>query len=350
MSAAEIGDLVEAWGGVQDDYQSRRDAAKDRIVLECARALAADPGGERAHQWTLGLVMMLPYVGWLPGDGVPGAVFEAVRAADGALGGRPCPHAVHPYAEDELEDHLFWLRDLLPDLVDESAEWDEDERPRDEWLCPRNVAGFARIAMDFIEPGSAAGVPPRLPEDTRRDIESLSAVLHGCPRPGTDVDSEISRVGDALGRAADPDDRAGLVIATAAVSWYAISDMMRSESVLDDLAAGLETALTRLSDARCAHDGHPGLPGSGPDAVWVGLHLSSPAGRRVYEAERGSSGWGAPQEALLCPVFTAATARETLARLRERREALFGAEPPVDGADSPVDGAEPPGNRDNPES
>lgn len=322
MSAVRIGEFVEAWSGVQDDYQCHDDTSKDRIVLECARELAADPGGELAHQWTFGLVMMLPYVGWLPGDGVPGAVFDAARAADEALKDRPCAHEDHPYAEDELEDHLFYLRDVLSDLVDESAEWDEDERPRDEWLCPRNVAGFARIAMDFIEPGSATGIPPRLPEDTQRDIKSLSAVLHGCPGPGTDVDFEISRVGDALGRATDPDDRAGLVIATTAVSWYAVSDMMRSKPVLDDLAAGLEAALSHLSDAQCAHDGHPGLPDSGPDAVWVGLHLSSPAGRQVYQLERTSSGWGAPLDTLLCPAFTAATARETLARLRERREAL----------------------------
>jgi hypothetical protein len=327
MSAMKLGDLVEAWGEVQDDYQRHDDTAKDRIVLECARELAADPGGERAHQWTFGLVMMLPYVGWLPGDDVPGAVFDAARAADEALKDRPCAHEVHPYAEDELEDHLFSLRDILSDVADENAEWDEGERPRDEWLCPRNVAGFARIAMDFIEPGSATDIPPRLPEDTRRDIESLSAVLHGYPRPGTDIDLDISCVGDALGRATDPDDRAGLVIATTAVSWYAVSDMMRSQTVLDALIAGLEAALSHLSDAECAHDGHPGLPKSGPDAVWVGLHLSSPAGRQVYDIERMSSGWGAPPDALLCPVFTAATARETLARLRERREALFGERP-----------------------
>ncbi|MFI8873287.1 hypothetical protein [Streptomyces sp. NPDC055243] len=325
MSAMKIGDLVESWGGVQDDYQRRGDAEMDRIVLECARELAADPGGELAHQWTFGLVMMLPYVGWLPGDDVPGAVFAAAKAADEALKDRPCAHEGHPYAEDELEDHLFWLRDILSAAADESAEWDEDERPRDEWLCPLNVAGFARIAMDFIEPGSATGVPPRLPDDIQQDIDSLSAILHGCPRPGTEADREIAYVGDALGRATDPDDRAGLVIVTTAVSWYAVSDMMRSKPVLDGLAAGLEEALAHLSDASCAHDGHPGLPSGGPDAVRVGLHLSSPAGREVYEKEHRSSGWGAPLDTLLCPAFTAATARETLARLRERRAALFGA-------------------------
>lgn len=335
MSAMEIGDLVEAWGGVQDDYQCHDDAEKDRIVLECARELAADPGGELAHQWTFGLVMMLPYIGWLPGLGVVGAVFDAVEAADRALKDRPCAHEGHPYAEDELEDHLFYLRDVLSDVADENAEnaeWAEGERPRDEWLCPRNVAGFARIAMDYIEPGSATGIPPRLPEDTRRDIDSLSALLHGHPKPGTDVESEISCVGDALRRATDPDDRAGLVIAATAVSWYALSDLMHSKPVLDSLAAGLEEALRHLADARCAHDGHPGLPSSGPDAVWVGLHLSSPGGRQVYELERASSGWGAPLGTLLCPAFTAATARDTLAKVRERREVHFGEGP----ADTPV--------------
>lgn len=322
MPAVPVGELAEAWSDVQDDYQAGRDEAKDRIVLDCARELAADPGGESAHQWVFGLVMMLPYVGWLPGDGVPGAVFEAARAADEALKDRTCAHEGHPYEEDELEDHLFSLRDVLSASVDESAEWDEGDRPLDEWLCPRNAAGFARIAMDYIEPGSAGGIPARLPDDTRRDIDSLSAILHGYPRPGTDVDLEISCVGDELGRATDPDDRAGLVIATTAVSWYALSDMMRSKGVIDDLTAGLEHALARLSDAPCAHEGHPGLPRSGPDAVWVGLHLSSPAGREVYEKERQSSGWGAPLDTLLCPAFVTDTARDTLTRLRQKRAAL----------------------------
>ncbi|MFG2648305.1 hypothetical protein [Streptomyces sp. NPDC048436] len=298
MSAVPIGELAEAWSEVQDRYQAGRDEAKDRIVLDCARELAADPGGESAHQWVFGLVMMLPYVGWLPGDGVPGAVLEAARAADVALKDRTCAHEGHPYEEDELEDHLFSLRDVLSASADESAEWDEGDRPLDEWLCPLNAAGFARIAMDYIEPGSADGIPARLPDDTRRDIDSLSAILHGYPRPGTDVDLEISCVGNDLGRATDPDDRAGLVIATTAVSWYA------------------------LSDIPCAHEAHPGLPSSGPDAVWVGLHLSSAAGREVYEKERQSSGWGAPLDTLLCPSFVTATARDTLTRLRKKRATL----------------------------
>lgn len=50
----------------------------------------------------------------------------------------------------------------------------------------------------------------------------------------------------------------------------------------------------------------------------------SAGGRGAYERDRRIGSDAAPLETLLCPAFTTATARESLDRLCERREVLFG--------------------------
>lgn len=318
-----LDELVRSWDGIREDYQVSEDSRNDRTVLDCAALLAADPVGELAYLWTFGLVLTAPYLTWLPGEGVVTAAVDALRAADKAMRARHCDHASHPYEThtDEDDEHLAAL---LPPLADETDEWQED-RPRDEWLCPRNAAGFARIAMDIIEPGSATDIPARLPLEALDAISTLSALLEGYAKPWTDIDDEIASQGWNLSTAADPDERAGRVMVVRAVSWYAVSGMVRKKSVLDDLIEALEKTLTHDSGP-CPHgpDGHPQLPDSGPSAAELGIRLSSAGGRGAYERDRRIGSDAAPLETLLCPAFTTATARESLDLLCERREVLFG--------------------------
>ncbi|MEV4503535.1 hypothetical protein [Streptomyces klenkii] len=316
-----LDELSQAWDDIRENFQDYFNDEYDRTVLDCAARLAADPGGGTAYVWTLGLAITAPYTARLPGEGVRQAVAAALEAADGAGRDRPCDHASHPYREHD-DDHDVHLADQLRQLADETAEWDE-ERPRDEWLCPHNTAGFARIALDVIAPGTVADVPPRIPVDDRATIATLSSLLHGYPQPGTDIDEEISSQAASLA-AAEPADRAGRLQVVRAVSWYAVSGMVRTKSVIDGLVEAVERALPHFEGASCAHEQHPVLPGSGPDAAELGVMMSSPGGRGVYERIRAEEGWGAPLEKVVCPVLMAEVAEDVLTRLRERREVLFG--------------------------
>ncbi|MFE5869102.1 hypothetical protein ACFQ6V_10670 [Streptomyces roseifaciens] len=100
------------------------------LVLDCARRLAADPGGEEARIWVSGLVAMSGYLAWRPEEEAERAALDALRAAVEALGGRTCSHDGHPYeAEmDSLEDEPLdgwvcpaFLRDLAEDTLLELA-------------------------------------------------------------------------------------------------------------------------------------------------------------------------------------------------------------------------------------
>lgn len=183
-------ELADYWDGIREDYQDSRNDEYDKAVSDCAARLATDPGGGSAFVWTLGLVVMAPYLTWLPGEGVVPHAMAALNAADTALRERPCAHESHPYANHDSGDDMY-LAEQLTQLADDTAEWNED-RPRGEWRCPRNVAGFARIAMDIVEPGSVTDIPPRLPMEDRSTMETLTALLHGYPKPWTDIDEEIS--------------------------------------------------------------------------------------------------------------------------------------------------------------
>ncbi|MFJ1899944.1 hypothetical protein [Streptomyces sp. NPDC088115] len=318
---AALDELSEIWEDIRENYQESGNSDYDRTVLDCAARLAADPGGESAHVWTIGLTMMAPYLTWLPGEGVVRQAVAALETADRTLREHHCAHDSHPYrshveAEDE---HLV---ELLPALDDETAAWVE-ERPRDEWRCPLNAAGFARIALDIVHPGSVPDVPPRLPAEAKEAIDTLSALLHGYPKPWTDINGEISSHASELSGAA-PADRAGRLMVVRAVTWYAVSGMVRTKSVLDDLIAAVEETLPHLADAVCGHDGHPSLPDSGPGAAELGIELSSAGGRNVYEQSRITSGRNPPLEQVVCPVLMAEIADETLSLLRERHDEIFG--------------------------
>ncbi|WP_432586401.1 hypothetical protein ABVG11_09890 [Streptomyces sp. HD1123-B1] len=315
LDADAVGELTGTWDEIWL-YGDAREDEYDRAVLDCAARLAADPGGPSAYVWTLGLVMMAPYVSGLRAEELTAPVRDALAAADGALRDRPCDHASHPYRTtygDSAED----LAEDLRLTADETAVW-EPSAPREEWRCPRNVAGFARIASNIVEPGSAGDVPPRLPREDLRRIKELSALLEGYPEGGTD--EEVAAAGRDLSLADDPLDTAGYVLLVRAVSWHAVSGMVRAGFVLDELIDGLEKALTGFAGAGCGHRTHPALSDSGPEAAELGVVLSSPAGREVFEHGWGNKGMAA----LLCPAFIAGHAEETLELLRTGRERLFG--------------------------
>ncbi|MET9968058.1 hypothetical protein ABZZ80_19555, partial [Streptomyces sp. NPDC006356] len=211
-----LAELARAWDEIREDYDDFHNEAYDRTVLECAVRLAADPGGASAYVWTIGLLITAPYLAWAPGDGVVAEARAALEAADGALRDRPCEHETHPYREHEAEFDED-LAGQLCGLADRDAAWEENHS-REQWLCPRNVAGLARIALDIIEPGSAPDVPPRLPVGAQDTIDTLSAMLHGYPDPGTDIGEEISCQAGEL-RSAEPADRPGRLLVALAVAW-----------------------------------------------------------------------------------------------------------------------------------
>ncbi|MER6735491.1 hypothetical protein [Streptomyces puniciscabiei] len=319
---ASVDELARIWGEIHNRYQRSRDEGHDRWVLDSAARLAADPGADTAWLWILGLTLMARYTAWLPGEGVEAAARDALEAADRRLRDHRCAHASHPYRIHD-EDDDWRLADLVRSLADATGEWGED-RPREEWLCPCNLAGYARIALDILEPGSVQDVPPRIPADIQADIETLSSVLNLYPN-GVDPDEDLASQGWSLSLA-DEAERPGRLLVARAVSWHVVSGMVRRKSVLDGLIEAVERTLPHYVGATCAHDGHPELEDSGPEAAETGLRLSCRAGREIYERDRER--WDEPPlEGLLCPVHLAEIARETLTILREGRDRLFGDRP-----------------------
>ncbi|MFI9724425.1 hypothetical protein ACIHFE_33145 [Streptomyces sp. NPDC052396] len=321
-----LDELTRAWDGIREDYDDLFNDEYNRTVLDCAARLAAGPDGESAYVWTIGLMMMAPYVAWGADDHVAPEAMAALKATDGALRDRPCDHELHPYQEHEAE-YDEYLADQLRQLPDENADWDED-RPREEWLCPRNVAGFARIAMDVIEPGSATNIPPRLPVRAQNTIDRLSALLNGYPDPGTDIGEEISYHASVL-RTSDPAERPGCLLVVMALTWIAVSDLVieQRESAIDDLISALEETLPHYAGVSCIHDRHTPPPGSGPAAAEVGIMLTTPGGRALYEQGR-REGRDAPVEHLRCPVALTEIVEESLSALRAwRDESLDQGEP-----------------------
>ncbi|MHC3814978.1 hypothetical protein [Streptomyces sp. DT9] len=110
-----LDELSEIWEDIRENCQESRNSDHDRTVLNCAAWLAADPGGESAHVWTIGLTMMAPYLTWLPGEGVAQQAVSALEAADRTLRERPCAHDSHPYRSHDEEGDEY-LAELLPAL------------------------------------------------------------------------------------------------------------------------------------------------------------------------------------------------------------------------------------------
>ncbi|MFH0516063.1 hypothetical protein ACHBTE_02655 [Streptomyces sp. M41] len=323
IDGTPLHDLVQSWEEIQDEFDFwGPDGEHDRAVLDCAARLAADPAAGDAYVWVLGLTIMAPWTNCCGVDSRTQAE-AALRAADTAQRVRSCDHDSHPYESHDGHDADAELPDLLLRIADESAEWYEEDQPREVWRCPRNVAGFARIALDILRPGEVDDVPPRLSLQDRADIESLEALLELYPKAGTDVADEIASQGGYLYHA-QPEDRPGRLQVVRAVSWHAVSGMIQDRSVLRSLINGVEKVLPDFADATCDHAEHPKLSGHSTSAAELGIVLSTPAGRRVYTHNPDRYGDGAPLEQLVCPAYMAQVAQETLTELRAGRDRLFG--------------------------
>lgn len=324
ITADRVRELADQWDAVREG-RSKDDA--DRLVRDCAERLTAEPTGDHAYLWTLGLLMTAEHTGWLTGEGVEGVALVALDAADSALRDHACGHERHPYEDDldERHDHLAHLLPLLRNGRSEAedGQW-HDAATKEEWLCPRNIAGYARVAIDIIDPGTVADVPPRLPLIDVRKAGHLRSILWDYPH--VDPAYELFEHAAALRAHPDGDSRAGLVVILRAACWYAVSGRIRGKWVLDEMIGAIEAVLPALGDEPCAHrDGEHPETGDDPAALaTVGVHLLSPGGRGVYERRGGIEGWHTSLEGWLCPAFLAGLARETLDRLLAGRDKLFG--------------------------
>ncbi|MDX3383060.1 hypothetical protein PV682_16525 [Streptomyces niveiscabiei] len=171
-----LDDLSRAWEKLHRRGTGRPDDETDRHVRDCAARLAADPTAGPAYAWTLGLVLLAPSLAQRPDSEPATAARTALTSADAALRALPCTHGTHPYRDHE-EERDRDLAGRVRTLAD-PAQWPSYDAPRDEWACPHNIAGYARIALDLVVPGSAADVPARIPEETLDDITAS-------PRPST---------------------------------------------------------------------------------------------------------------------------------------------------------------------
>ncbi|MEU5844751.1 hypothetical protein [Saccharopolyspora shandongensis] len=312
-----INKLAERIGSWRSVHANSDGAETDSLVLECARLLTDDPGGEQAPLWTFGLAAMSEYVAWRPGDGVADVVVDALLAADRALRDRPCGHPGHPYEEvvAELDDDDIWCHG--PDLGDL-----ERLRADEEWWCPVNVAGFARITADVIAPFSADELPEDLPRDDESDIKDLDGILNDYPY--ADPRWTLEYLAGSLPSHPTRGVRAGYVVTMYASCWYAVSGRIRTSSVLDSMIEGLEGVLPQLGDGTCAHapDEHPKTGFDAAGTAADGIRLRSPGGRACHAAWHDED--RIPVRNWLCPAFLRGLAETALGELRRGRKTLFG--------------------------
>jgi hypothetical protein len=167
-TSAEWDGLIAEWDEIRHGYHL---GDTPGAVLTCARNLKASAaaGGADTALWTLGLLLIGPYVIYARPDAAAEArVREAMGAVEQALGETTCAHDEHPCDDMPLDDELDNLRyvlemlahperdapraadmtddDLWPD--EESDNWFERRMTREIWACPRNLAGFARAFCD----------------------------------------------------------------------------------------------------------------------------------------------------------------------------------------------------------
>ncbi|WP_144440811.1 hypothetical protein [Streptomyces roseifaciens] len=330
--------LAAAWENIRDT--SPADEAVP-LVLDCARRLAADPGGEEARIWVSGLVAMSGYLAWRPEEEAERAALDALRAAVEALGSRPCSHDGHPYeAEmDSLEDEirngdtgLLTGKLATPDAVtdiDADADSDGDPDPDgtstdivdpERVLCPGNVAGWARLAADVIAPLTVRRIPVGAPKYHRSCISTLSGIVNDYPYgdPHEDLKDEAACLPSRPTRGV----LAGYLVTMNATCWYATSERITDRSVLDAMIKGIEGALPLLEDRPCTH-----APGEHPDtgdpdyASQVGYFLRSPGGRAEiaeyygWDQEDEADQEDEPLDGWVCPDFLRDLAEDTLLEL-----------------------------------
>lgn len=345
---ADLPRLLEAWQSV---HASSDAAHADPVVLDCARRLAADPGGAAAPLWTFGLVLMADYIACGPAEAVQPDVVDALLAADRALRDRECAHDTHAFerALEVLEQDDIW--DHVPDLrrvaavgagtdagtdTDAEAGWPFGDGT-EEFLCPRNIAGYARVTADVITPGVVADIPALLPKDHEEEIADLSSLLWDYPKPWVEPDWAISAPASALPTRPTKGVRAGYVLLIHATCWHAASGRITRKGALEEMIETLERVLPDLGDGTCGHapGEHPAVDGDAASNVEYGYYLISPGGRALFREEYADDEddptWVEPW---LCPAFLRGLAREALDHLREGLREHFG----DDGTDGGGDG------------
>ncbi|WP_330294714.1 hypothetical protein [Streptomyces sp. NBC_00503] len=318
--------LADAWKHIH--CASPVDEA-DPVALECARRLAADPGGELAHVWVSGLLSMSDYLAWRPGRAAERASFDALRAAAKALGDRSCTHEDHPY-ETEMDPYgdEVWAGDNGL-LTGEPTVQGGDSADTGRVLCPANVAGWARLAADVLAPFTVRRIPAGAPEDHHSRMSDLSGIVNDYPY----CDPAEALADEAACLPAYPTRGvlAGYLVTMNATCWYAASERITERSVLDAMIEGVRAAVPSLRDDPCTHG-----PGEHPDTgdvdhlSQVGYLLRSPGGRAEFAEDQG---WGdaeepegedEPLDAWVCSAFLRALAEETLNTLTGALES-FGA-------------------------
>ncbi|MFF3763112.1 hypothetical protein ACFYYR_03350 [Streptomyces sp. NPDC001922] len=330
--------LADAWQSIHTTSPSEE---ADPLVLDCARRLAADPGGEQARLWVAGLVTMTGYLAWRPGRLAEQAALDALHAAVKALDGQPCSHDSHPFqAEmDALEDEI-WLGDT--GLLTGKRTTDEGDTGPERVLCPGNVAGWARLAADVIAPFSVRRVPVGAPEYHESCRKTLSGIVNDYPY--CDPYEELTDEADGLPARPTRGVLAGFLVTMNATCWYATSERVTERSVLEAMIKGVEEAVPLLDDRPCTHD-----PGEHPDtrdpdaANSAGYQLRSPGGRAEiaeyygWDEEDEAEHEDVALDAWVCPVFLEGLAEDTLTELRSGLEAFGTADGdhPETGDDEP---------------
>ncbi|MFI6942384.1 hypothetical protein ACIBI4_24190 [Streptomyces sp. NPDC050418] len=322
--------LYEQWQPV--GAATERSVAEP-LVLDCIRRLTAEPGGGTAHVWVAGLAEMTRYLAWSPAPGTARAAVDALLAASAALDEGACGHESHAYERelpelDEYDTPSGWY------LIGES-----EETPRQDGdLCPRNVAGVARLVADVIAPYSAGRISRASADDSddayedfedfededyESEVGSLLDFLNDYPtmEPGPTIEANAGAPGEGSTR--------GLVagyIVTQHVSTPYVYYRIMDRSVYDAMIEGLEQAL-ELLDAygiTCPH-----AEGEHPDLEEIyyeseaetAVLLRTPAGRQHLAGQLDD---GEP-ELWVCPGFLRELAEDALGQLRPRHGELFAA-------------------------
>ncbi|UQI45602.1 hypothetical protein M1P56_15205 [Streptomyces sp. HU2014] len=316
----DVSRLAAAWERIRDT--SPADEATP-LVLDCARRLAADPGGEQARIWVSGLVAMSGHLAWRPEPAAGRAALDALRAAAEALGSRPpCSHDGHPY-EAEMDSMADEVRNGDTGLLTGELAAPDADADVERVLCPANVAGWARLATDVIAPLTVRRIPVGAPEAHHDRISTLSGIVNDYPYgdPHEDLKDEAASLPARPTRGV----LAGYLVTMNATCWYAASERITDRSVLDAMIKGVEEAVLLLEDRPCAHG-----PGEHPEtgdpdyANQVGYFLRSPGGRAEIAEYYGWDEWdeadgpgdeNEPLDAWVCPAFLREVAEETLAEL-----------------------------------
>lgn len=305
-------DLLEDWSRMS---RASDPAHADPVALDCARRLAGDPSGDDAVLRVFGLVNMADYVVSCPDGPVETAVLKALSSAARTLDTHTCDHRRHRYEQDLAE----WETDdtsLDVGILTGFDSWDEEE------TCPRNAAGWARLAIDVIRPGHTSGIPVIVPDTHRDDARELERVLNDHP------DGDPLWTLEQWSYAPRYPTRASLAsfaLIVNASCWYAGSDRIKQRSILDDMIDGCDDALRDLPDASCGHtdDEHETLDHGTDEQARIGIELLSPGGRAGLHSAHQREG-GPSLEVLTCPVLLRRLVEEARDHLSDALEVNYG--------------------------